>query len=790
MSTARSTNGRTVVGRPTDYCIMILRTQIALLISVIPFVSGKVDFAHEILPILKENCVKCHTNGKYKGGLSLDTREALLESETVELGDAEESLFIEVLTAEDEDERMPHDADPLPAGKIAVLTKWVNEGLVWEEGFTFKKKTWQAPLAHRKVELPGPEGGNPIDRIAAAYFKKNRVQPPEPISDARFLRRVSLDLVGLLPSKSELEEFLTSEPGTRREAKIEELLSRDLDYADHWMTFWNDLLRNDYAGTGFIDGGRRQITGWLYRSLKENKPYDQFVRELMNPTAESEGFIKGIKWRGDVNASQVPEIQFAQNVSQVFFGENMKCASCHDSFIDDWKLEDAYGMAAIIAGKPLEMYRCDKPTGEKMDAKFLFDELGSIDKSAPGNERLKRAAELATAPGNGRLARTIVNRLWARLMGRGLVEPVDMMSNRPWSEDMLDYLAWDLAQNGYDLKRTLAMIVGSRTYQGTTVIPSRRGDDFVFEGPIAKRMTAEQFIDAVWGITGTSPGKVEAKVERGGVKARAAVPGEWIWSAIDQRPAGESVSFTRVVKLPAETKGRIVITCDNEYVLKANGVTIGKDSNWETVEAYDLTKALREGRNVIQVEAKNLGNSPNAAALYAHLEFIDQSGRRVVMTTDAQWMADGRAALIHPSNGWGERVNGQIAGYLSEGLESPSGMSRKVRASLVKSTLLMRALGRPNREQVVTTRPADLTTLQALELNNGAEFVSYLNRGAEKRVAEKEMVEGLYLEALSRPPSSLEKQVAREILGEKITPETAADFLWTVLMLPEFQFIN
>jgi len=102
----------------------------------------------------------------------------------------------------------------------------------------------------------------------------------------------------------------------------------------------------------------------------------------------------------------------------------------------------------------------------------------------------------------------------------------------------------------------------------------------------------------------------------------------------------------------------------------------------------------------------------------------------------------------------------------------------------------MRALGRPNREQVVTTRPADLTTLQALELNNGAEFVSYLNRGAEKRVAEKEMVEALYFEALSRPPSSLEKQVAREILGEKITPETAADFLWAVLMLPEFQFIN
>ena len=613
---------------------MTLKTQITLLIGVTSFVSAKVDFAHEVLPIIRENCAKCHTNGKYKGGLSLDTREALLDSETVVPGDSEKSLLIEVLTAQDEDERMPHDADPLPAEQIAVLARWVDEGLAWEKGLTFKKKTWKAPLGHQKVDLPGPEGENPIDRIATAYFEKNRVQPPELISDTRFLRRVSLDLVGLLPSKKELENFVTLDLGVKREAKIKQVLSRDLDYADHWMTFWNDLLRNDYAGTGFIDGGRRQVTGWLYRSLKENKPYDQFVRELLNPTTESEGFIKGIKWRGNVNASQVREIQFAQNVSQLFFGENMKCASCHDSFINDWKLEDAYGMAAIIAGKPLEMYRCDKPTGKKMDAKFLFDELGAIDKTSSRDDRLKRVAELATAPGNGRLARTIVNRLWARLMGRGLVEPVDIMSNRPWSEDMLNYLAWDLAQNGYDLKRTLSIIVSSRTYQSATVVASKSGEGFIFEGPSAKRMTAEQFIDAVWEITETAPGKIDAKVERGSEKARV------------------------------------------------------------------------------------------------------------------------------------------------------------VRASLIKSTFLMRALGRPNREQVVTTRPADLTTLQALELNNGREFVDYLNRGATKFVAEKEMVETLYLEALSRLPSSLEKQVARKILGGRVTPDSAADFLWAIFMLPEFQFIN
>ena len=162
----------------------------------------------------------------------------------------------------------------------------------------------------------------------------------------------------------------------------------------------------------------------------------------------------------------------------------------------------------------------------------------------------------------------------------------------------------------------------------------------------------------------------------------------------------------------------------------------------------------------------------------------------VVMTADKEWLVDGKPALEHASNGWGKSVNGQISGFLPQAA-GDSLMARKVRASLVKSTSLMRALGRPNREQVVTTRPADLTTLQALELNNGAEFVGYLNRGAAKLASkEGDMVSELYLDALSRMPSDLEKVVAGEVLGDAPTPERVADFLWTVLMLPEFQFNN
>src|SRR5262249_55785209 len=207
-----------------------------------------------------------------------------------------------------------------------------------------------------------------------------------------------------------------------------------------------------------------------------------------------------IKWRGVVNASQVPELQFAQNVAQVFLGVNLKCASCHDSFIDNWKLQDAYSLAAVIADAPLEVHRCDKPQGVKATPRFLFPELGQVDAARPKAERLRQVAGLLTGPEDGRFTRTIVNRLWHRLMGRGIVHPVDVMANEPWSADLLDYLATYLADNGYDLKKVIALIVSSRAYQSRciTLTEEPPASDFVYQGPIARRLTAEQFMDAVW----------------------------------------------------------------------------------------------------------------------------------------------------------------------------------------------------------------------------------------------------------------------------------------------------
>ena len=146
-------------------------------------------------------------------------------------------------------------------------------------------------------------------------------------------------------------------------------------------------------------------------------------------------------------------------------GVNLKCASCHDSFINDWQLADAYGLAAIYADGALEMVECDRPTGKTAPMKFLYGELGAIDAQAPRAARLQQLAHVLTGSNNGRLARTIVNRLWARFMGRGLVEPIDDMEQAAWHPDLLDWLAEDMVAHGYDLKRTMTVILTSKAYQ-------------------------------------------------------------------------------------------------------------------------------------------------------------------------------------------------------------------------------------------------------------------------------------------------------------------------------------
>ncbi|MBO0932789.1 PSD1 and planctomycete cytochrome C domain-containing protein [Fibrella aquatilis] len=461
----------------------------------------------DVRSILAHNCYSCHGANKVKGGLRLDSRAAVMtggdDGPVLVAHFPEKSdLIRRVKLPAGHDDAMPTKGKRLTDSEIALLEFWIKQGAPWPNG-PEKSLYRVAALEPRTPALPPATADltNPVDRFVNVYFRQHHIAWKAPVDDQTYLRRVYLDVVGLLPSPEQVSAFTADTRPDKRERLVHELLTRDADYAQHWMTFWNDALRNDYTGTGYITGGRFDITNWLYTSLKANKPYNQFVRELVSPTKASAGFIKGIHWRGTINASQKTEMQAAQNVSQVLLGLNLKCASCHDSFISDWKLADAYAFANVFSDTILEINRCDKPTGKMADRKIIFQQLGTINGKAPTAERLRQLAEFMVQPKNGRLYRTVVNRVWAQVMGRGLVEPVDVMDNEPWSQDLLDWLATDFVSNRYNIKALLAQILTSRTYQLPTVgvkdPDALMAPGFVFTGMVRRRLTAEQFADAV-----------------------------------------------------------------------------------------------------------------------------------------------------------------------------------------------------------------------------------------------------------------------------------------------------
>ncbi len=782
-----------------------MSNKLAIYLSIVslPVMGWSVDFAHEVMPILKRHCTECHTGGQKKGGLAMNTRAEFVAGgeygEVVVPGHSGDSLFLELIESDDDSEWMPPKGPRLTEEEVDVLKRWVDQGMVWPESISLGEKTWEPPLAPRQVELPPITDGrsHPIDRILDAELQKAGQSYPETIGDAAYLRRATLDAVGMLPTPEILEAF-----DNDREAYVQTLLADDIAYADHWLTFWNDLLRNDYTGTGFITKGRTQITDWLYTALRSNMAYDEFVKQLIAPPDDrSAGFINGIKWRGEVNASQTREIQFSQNISQVFLGINMKCASCHDSFIDSWKLEEAYNLAAIFSEQPLELNRCDKPTGVMAEPKWIFPEMGDIDADAPKAERLKQLADLMTHADNGRFTRTVVNRIWDRLMGRGIVHPVDAMDTKPWNEDLLDYLAVRFAEDGYDLRKFIAFVMASQAYQSQSVILEKEpGESYRYSGSITKRMTAEQLIDAVWQITGTHPTQADGKVNRVVTETAdqseerlitpADVTAKWLWHVGEP---GTKSELKRTIKLDSQPKAAMVMaTCDNAFKLRINGQRVAESSEWQKPRYVNVVNYLKAGANEISVDAEMHGG---AFGFICELVVVGADGKQVSFGSNRNWdarppggeWAKARELHKHGKGPWKDVLKPYEAML-------PQGYTPPIRASLVKNDFLMRSLGRPHRDQVVTSRPAELSTLQAIDLANGEIFAGHLTAGAQQLIRDgrvnTDFGKWLFQYAYSRVPTTEEERVIAEVLGNGEDPLAVEDLLWLVVMQPEFQLVR
>jgi hypothetical protein len=404
-------------------------------------------------------------------------------------------------------------AGPLP-GEAAVMARYQNMIAVC---------TILIPLpgevdAKLYDELPRR---NFIDGHVWAKLKQLGITPSEPASDTTFHRRAFLDVIGRLPTPDETRAFLADTDPEKKTKLIDRLLERP-EYADFWANKWADLLRPNPYRVGIK--AVFNLDAWLRESFRENKPYDQFVRELL--TAQGSTFRNGavVVFRDRRDPDEI-----ATMASQIFLGVRLECAKCHQHPSEIWSQKDFYSFAAFFARIGRKGTGLSPPISGGEEA-FSVRESGTV-KHPLTNEDLKPTpllgepldipadrdprevlAEWATAPDNPFFAKVIVNRVWADLMGRGLVDPVDDLraTNPPTNAPLLDALADDFRRNGYDLKKLIRTITTSYVY-GLSSRPTDRnaGDTRNYSRHYRERLRAEVLLDAVSDVTGV-PERFEA----------------------------------------------------------------------------------------------------------------------------------------------------------------------------------------------------------------------------------------------------------------------------------------
>jgi hypothetical protein len=362
---------------------------------------------------------------------------------------------------------------------------------------------------------------NFIDELVWDKLRKLRITPSEQATDSTFMRRAYLDVIGRLPSPAEARAFLQDSSPDRRTALIDQLLARP-EYADFWANKWADLLRPNPYRVGIK--ATLNFDNWIRDAFRHNKPYDQFVRELVT--------AQGSTWRNGAvtmfRDRRSPD-EVTTMVSQLFLGVRLECAKCHQHPFEIWGQNDFYSLAAYfarvdqkgqgvsppISGGEEVFFTSNKgsvshpTTGKRMSPRPLFGDARQVN----GDEDPRLAfAEWLTADDNTYFREVAVNRVWAELMGRGLVDPVDDLraTNPPSNAELLTSLADELRRQDYDLKKLIRLITTSYVYGLSSLAGEGNVNDTRnYSRYYRTRLRAEVLLDAVSDVTGV-PEKFEA----------------------------------------------------------------------------------------------------------------------------------------------------------------------------------------------------------------------------------------------------------------------------------------
>ncbi|QDU28143.1 hypothetical protein ETAA8_32430 [Anatilimnocola aggregata] len=388
-------------------------------------------------------------------------------------------------------------------GEAAIMARYMGQVAVF---YAIR------PHGDALAEIPGWTPNNYVDELVAAKWKKLGLLPSGPCDDATFLRRLTIDLCGRLPTSIEAREFLADQDANKRQKLIDKLLDSP-DYPAYFATRWSAILRN--SSLAGADRAAYAFHSWIKDNLAENRPYDQFVRGIVAAAGEWQD-SPAINWYWQSRDDQLHTV--SADTAQVFLGLRLQCARCHHHPYERWGQEDYYGLTGFFTrlgrksfGEPPPYFAsANVSTGEKNpltgktpEPKYLDGEYA---KFTPEEDPRHALVDWMAKPENPFFAKVLVNRYWGHFFGRGIVHEVDDLreSNPPSNPELLAALTKDFVAHKFDMKHMIRTMVSSRAYQlSSEPTEHNRHDKQNYARYYAKRVIAEVFADAVDQATGS-----------------------------------------------------------------------------------------------------------------------------------------------------------------------------------------------------------------------------------------------------------------------------------------------
>lgn len=504
------------------------------------------------------------------------------------------------------------------------------------------------PLLTFVRDVEGFEWSNPpaltyVDEHIDRKLQQLQYLPSDMCSDEVFVRRVYLDVIGLLPTPEESHRFLADESSDKRAKLIDELLDRP-EFARFQAQKWGDLLRvsRKQIGTTSVFKYNR----WLQAAMSSDMPYDQFARELITASGSTMTNPAGNYFRTAADTMDAME-----TTAQLFLGTRIQCAKCHNHPFERWTQNDYYGLAAFF--NRIERRKSDQPdevlvfAGKTGDVRHPSDDRivpptiptqGHIDADRLGDRRFA-FADWLTSKDSPLFARVEVNRLWATVMGRGIVEPFDDFrdSNPPANAPLLDALADDFTANDYDRKHVLRRILNSRTYQSSSQVNDfNRGEEKYFSHYVPRRLTAEQLADALGEVTGRPE---QFQLVAPGTKAT------WL-PAPDLMPHDRSkLGDIEFLKVFGQPERQSVCECDRgDDTSLGQALELLNGSFLQRMLEHPENRihaALNAGRTpqeiVVDLYQRALSRRPSERELQTSLSYVESHADKSVALEDVCW---------------------------------------------------------------------------------------------------------------------------------------------------------